>query len=144
MLKEFREFAMRGSLLDMAVGIILGVAFGRIVTSLVNDVIMPPIGVVIGGIDFSSFFLPLRGGPYPSLAAAKTAGAPTINYGTFVNTVINFIIVAFVLFLVLRAINRMQRKPEAAPDTKTCPYCQTAIPIGAVRCPNCTSDLRAA
>lgn len=141
MLKEFREFAMRGNLLDMAIGIILGAAFGRIITSLVADIVMPPIGLALGGLDFSSLFVTLRGGPYPSVAAAKAAGAPTINYGIFINTVIDFVIVAFIMFLVVRQINRMQRTPEAAPATKSCPYCLSAIPTAAVRCAYCTSDL---
>ena len=144
MLKEFKEFALRGNLMDMAVGIVLGVAFGRIVTSLVNDIVMPPIGLAIGGIDFSNLFLTLRGGPFPSTASAKAAGAPTINYGVFLNTVVDFLIVAFVLFLVVRQINRMQRPAQAAPITKSCPYCLSTIPLGAVRCPNCTSELKAA
>ena len=144
MLKEFKEFALRGNLMDMAAGIVLGVAFGRIVTSLVNDIVMPPIGLAIGGIDFSNLFLTLRGGPFPSTAAALAAGAPTINYGVFLNTVVDFLIVAFVLFLVVRQINRMQRPAQAAPITKSCPYCLSTIPLGAVRCPNCTSELKAA
>jgi large conductance mechanosensitive channel len=144
MLKEFREFAMRGNLLDMAIGIIVGAAFGRIITSLVNDVVMPPIGLALGGLDFTSLFLTLKGGPYPSLAAAKAAGAPTINYGIFINTLIDFVIVAFIVFLVVRQINRMQRKPEASPTTRPCPYCLSTIPLGAVRCAHCTADLPAA
>jgi len=144
MLKEFREFAMRGNLLDMAIGIVMGAAFGRIISSLVSDVIMPPIGLALGGLDFANLFFTLKGGPYPSVAAAKAAGAPTINYGIFINTVIDFVIVVFVIFLVIRQVNRMQRRPEAAPATKSCPYCLSVIPVGAVRCPNCTSDLRAA
>lgn len=144
MLKEFREFAMRGNPLDMAVGIIMGAAFGRIVSSLVSDIIMPPIGLVLGGLDFSSLFLTLRGGPYSSVAAAKAAGAPTINYGIFINTVIDFAIVAFAIFLVIRQVNRMRRRPEVTPTTKPCPFCLSIIPLGAVRCPNCTSDLKAA
>ena len=144
MLKEFKEFAMRGSLLDMAVGIILGIAFGSIISSLVNDIIMPPIGLALGGIDFANLFITLKGGPFPSVAAAKAAGAPTINYGIFINTIINFIIIAFVIFLVVRQVNRMQRKPEATPTTKPCPYCLSMIPLKAVRCPNCTSDLKVA
>jgi large conductance mechanosensitive channel len=144
MLKEFREFAMRGNLLDLAIGIVLGAAFGRVITSLVNDIVMPPIGLALGGLDFSSLFITLKGGPYASVAAAKLAGAPTINYGIFINTIIDFMIVAFVMFLVVRQVNRMQRQREAAPATKACPYCVSTIPIGAVRCPNCTSDLRAA
>jgi large conductance mechanosensitive channel len=144
MLKEFREFAMRGNLLDMAIGIVLGTAFGRIISSLVSDIIMPPIGLALGGLDFANLFITLRGGPYPSVAAAKAAGAPTINYGIFINTIIDFVIVAFVIFLLIRQVNRMKRAPEAAPTTKPCPYCLSAIPLGAVRCPNCTSDLKAA
>jgi large conductance mechanosensitive channel len=143
MLREFREFAMRGSLLDLAMGIVLGAAFGRVVTSFVNDVLMPPIGLALGGLDFSSLFLTLRGGPYSSVAAAKAAGAPTINYGLFINTIIDFVIVAFALFLVVRAINRLQR-PAATPATKPCPYCFSTIPLKAVRCPDCTSSLSAA
>jgi large conductance mechanosensitive channel len=144
MLKEFKEFAMRGSLLDLAIGIVLGAAFGRIVTSFVGDILMPPIGLVLGGLDFASLFVSLRGGPYPSVAAAKAAGAPTINYGIFLNTVIDFVIVAFVLFLVVRQVNRMRREPEATATTKPCPYCLSTIPLGAVRCPYCTSEVKAA
>lgn len=144
MLKEFKEFSIRGNLLDMAVGIILGVAFGSIISSLVNDIIMPPIGLALGGIDFANLFITLRGGPFTSVAAAKAAGAPTINYGIFINTIINFLIIAFVIFLLIRQVNRMQRKPEATPTTKPCPYCLSTIPLKAVRCPNCTSDLKVA
>jgi large conductance mechanosensitive channel len=144
MLKEFKEFAMRGSLLDLAIGIVLGAAFGRIITSFVNDILMPPIGLLLGGLDFASLFISLRGGPYPSVAAAKAAGAPTINYGIFFNTVIDFVIVAFVLFLVVRQVNRMRREPEATSTTKPCPYCVSTIPLGAVRCPYCTSEIKAA
>jgi large conductance mechanosensitive channel len=144
MLKEFKEFAMRGSLLDLAIGIVLGAAFGRIITSFVNDILMPPIGLLLGGLDFTSLFISLRGGPYPSVAAAKAAGAPTINYGIFFNTVIDFVIVAFVLFLVVRQVNRMRREPEATSTTKPCPYCVSTIPLGAVRCPYCTSEIKAA
>ena len=144
MLKEFKEFAMRGSLLDLAIGIVLGVAFGRIITSFVSDILMPPIGLLLGGLDFASLFISLRGGPYPSVAAAKAAGAPTINYGIFFNTVIDFVIVASVLFLVVRQVNRMRREPEATSTTKPCPYCLSTIPLGAVRCPYCTSELKAA
>ena len=144
MLKEFKEFAMRGSMLDLAIGIVLGAAFGRIITSLVNDILMPPIGLMLGGLDFASLFISLRGGPYPSIAAAKAAGAPTINYGIFLNAVIDFVIVAFVLFLVVRQVNRMRRDPEPTATTKPCPFCVSTIPIGAVRCPECTSDLKAA
>lgn len=143
MLKEFKEFAMRGNVLDMAVGIIIGAAFGRIVTSLVNDIIMPPIGLVLGRVDFSSLFLNISGTSYPTLAAAKAANAATINYGTFLNTVIDFLIVGFVIFLIVRQVNRWQKPaPAAAPTTKECPYCHTSIPIQATRCPNCTSEIR--
>jgi large conductance mechanosensitive channel len=143
MLKEFKEFAMRGNVLDMAVGIIIGAAFGRIVTSLVNDVIMPPIGLLLGRVDFSSLFLNISGRSYPTLAAAKAAGAATINYGTFLNTVIDFVIVAFVIFLIVRQVNRWQKPaPAVAPTTKECPYCHMSIPLQATRCPNCTSEIR--
>ena len=145
MFKEFKDFAMRGNLLDLAVGFILGTAFGKIVTSFVSDVLMPPIGLLLGKVSFSSLFFNLSGQDYPSLAAAKEAGAPTINYGLFLNTIIDFVIVAFVLFMLIRQVNRMQRpQPAAAPTTKACPYCFSTIPIKAVRCPNCTSELRAA
>jgi len=145
MFKEFKEFAMRGNVLDMAVGIIVGAAFGRIITSLVSDVIMPPIGLLLGKVDFSGLFLNISGKSYDTLAAAKAAGAATINYGTFLNTVIDFIIVAFVIFLLVRQINRWSKPaPAAAPTTKECPYCVSAIPIKATRCPNCTSQVAAA
>lgn len=144
MLKEFKAFAMRGNVLDMAVGIIIGAAFGRIITSLVGDIIMPPIGVLLGKVDFSTLFLNISGTSYPTLAAAKAANAATINYGMFLNTVIDFLIVAFVIFLMVRQVNRWN-KPEPAPavTTKDCPYCLTAIPLKATRCPACTSELRA-
>jgi len=149
MFKEFKEFALRGSVLDMAVGIIIGAAFGAIVSSLVSDVLMPPIGLLLGHVDFSNLYVVLAAGkvagPYASLAAAQQAGAVTLNYGVFVNKIISFLIVAFALFLVIRAMNRMQKKAEAVPaepTTKECPFCGTQIPIKAVRCPNCTSDLR--
>jgi len=143
--KEFKDFAMRGNLLDLAVGFILGTAFGKIVTSFVSDVLMPPIGLLLGKVSFSSLFFNLSGQDYPSLAAAKEAGAPTINYGLFLNTIFDFVIVAVVLFLLIRQVNRMQRpQPAAAPTTKDCPYCFSTIPIKAVRCPNCTSEIRAA
>ena len=144
MLREFREFAMRGNLVDMAIGIVIGAAFGRIISSLVGDIIMPPIGLALGGLDFANLFVALKGGPFPSVAAAKAAGAPTINYGVFIITIIDFIIVAFVIFLLVRQINRMRRQAEAAPTTKSCPYCVSTIPLKAVRCPNCTSELKAA
>ena len=150
MFKEFREFALRGSVLDMAVGIIIGAAFGAIISSLVTDVLMPPIGLLLGHVDFSNLYVVLTAGkiegPYASLAAAQQAGAVTLNYGLFVNKIINFIIVAFSLFLVIRSMNRMKRKAAeapAAPTTKECPFCFTAIPIKASRCPNCTSQLQA-
>ena len=129
MLKEFKEFAMKGNVLDMAIGIIIGAAFGKIITSLVADVIMPPIGLILGKVDFSSLFFSLSGAHYDSLAAAKAAGAPTINYGLFLNNVVDFLIVAFVIFMVIRQVNRWKKPvPVAAPDTKECPYCFTANP----------------
>jgi len=150
MLKEFKQFALRGNVVDMAVGIIIGAAFGTIVNSLVKDVLMPPIGLLLGGLDFANFFLLLKGGspagPYASLADAQKAGAVTINYGVFINAVVSFLIVAFVLFLLIRAINRMRREeeaPPAGPTTKECPYCLSTIPIKATRCPHCTSELLA-
>lgn len=148
MLKEFKEFAMRGNVLDMAVGIIIGAAFGKIVTSLVNDLIMPPIGVLLGGVDFSEIYLNLSGGSYESLAAAREAGAATINLGVFINTVLNFLIVAFAIFLLIRNVNRLKRKEEAAPapapTTRDCPHCLSAIPIKATRCAHCTAELEPA
>jgi len=141
MLKEFKEFAMRGNVMDLAVGIVIGAAFGRIITSLVNDILMPPIGRLFGKVDFSNLFLNISGQSYPTLAAAKAAGAATINYGVFLNTVIDFVIVAFAIFLVVRQMNRWN-KPAPAPATKDCPYCFTAIPLPATRCPNCTSEIR--
>ncbi len=144
MLKEFKEFAMRGSVVDLAVCIILGAAFGKIVTSLVNDVLMPPIGLLAGRVNFEDLFLTLSGGPFKSVAEAKAAGAPTINYGLFLNSVIDFILVAFAVFLLVRWINRLRRKPEAAPTTKGCPYCRSVIAVDATRCPQCTSQLEGA
>jgi len=147
MLKEFKEFAMRGSVLDMAIGIIIGAAFGGIVTSLVNDMLMPPIGLLLGKVDFANLFITLKGGQFMTLAQAKAAGGTTINYGVFINTVINFLIVAFAVFLLARQVNKLRRKTEAAPappTTKDCLYCFTAIPVKAVRCPCCTSELKAA
>jgi large conductance mechanosensitive channel len=144
MWKEFKEFIMKGNVLDLAIGIIIGGAFGAIVTSLVNDIIMPPIGLLLGKINFADLFINLTGTAYPSLAAAKDAGAPTINYGAFINTLINFVIIALVIFLIVKAVNRMRRpekKPAATPDTKECPYCYTTISKKATRCPNCTSEL---
>ena len=149
MFKEFREFAMRGNVVDMAVGIIIGASFGGIISSLVADVIMPPIGLMLGNVDFTNLFMTLKegakaAGPYASLADAKAAGAVTVNVGVFVNTIISFLIVAFAMFMVIRGVNRMKREapaPAAAPTTKDCPFCFTAIPIKAKRCPNCTSQL---
>jgi len=146
MLEEFKKFAMRGNVVDMAVGIIIGGAFGTIVKSLVSDVIMPPIGLLLGGVDFSDFFITLKdgaaAGPYASLAAAQEAGAVTISYGLFVNAVISFLIVAFAVFLLIKGINRMQtEEKEAEPTEKDCPYCYSSIAIKATRCPNCTSEL---
>jgi len=149
MLKEFKEFAMRGNVLDMAVGIIVGAAFGTIVNSLVQDVIMPPIGLLLGNVDFSNIFIVLKegkvAGPYASVAAAKSAGAISINFGMFVNTIISFILVAFAVFLLIKTINRLRRQeeaPPAPPITKDCIYCFSKIPIQATRCPNCTSELK--
>ena len=149
MLKEFKEFAMRGNVVDMAVGIIIGAAFGTIVKSLVSDVIMPPIGLSLGNVDFANLFVILKqgstAGPYASLADAQAAGAVSLNYGAFINTIISFIIIAFAVFLVIRSINKLKRQreePAAEPTTKTCPYCQSAIPIKATRCPFCTSELK--
>ena len=151
MLKEFKEFAMRGNVVDMAVGIIIGAAFGTIVSSLVQDVIMPPIGLLLGNIDFSNLFLVLKdgkvAGPYATVAVAKAAGAVTINIGIFINTVISFVLVAFAVFLLVKTINKLKRQGEAPPEvptTKECTYCLSTIPIKATRCPNCTSELKGA
>jgi large conductance mechanosensitive channel len=144
MFKEFKAFAMRGNVLDMAVGIIIGAAFGRIISSLVSDVIMPPIGLALGKVDFSTLFLNISGIHYPTLAAAKAANAATINYGIFLNTVIDFLIVAFVIFMLVRQVNRWNKpEPAPAPAVKDCPFCFSAIASKATRCPNCTSELRA-
>jgi len=149
MLKDFKEFALRGNVVDMAVGIIIGAAFGTIVNSLVSDILMPPIGILLGNVDFSSFFVVLKEGkipgPYTSPAAAKAAGAVTINYGVFVNTVISFLIVAFSVFLLIRSINRLKKQEQAPPavtTTRECPYCLSVIPIKATRCAHCTSELK--
>jgi large conductance mechanosensitive channel len=145
MLKEFKEFAMRGNVLDMAVGIVIGAAFGQIVSSFVADILMPPIGRLIGHVDFSNLFVSLSGTHYDTVAAAKAAGAATLNYGLFLNTVINFLIVAFAVFLLVRQVNRMSPKPApAAPTTRDCPYCLSAVPLGATKCAHCTSELRPA
>ena len=149
MFKEFKEFAMRGNVVDMAVGIIIGAAFGTIIKSFVDDVIMPPIGLLLGNVDFSNLFVVIKAGkvvgPYETLAAAKAAGAVTVNIGVFVNTIISFVIVAFSVFLVITQINAFKKKEvkaPAVPMTKDCPYCLSAIPIKASRCPHCTSDLK--
>jgi len=149
MLKEFREFAMRGNVVDMAVGIIIGGAFGLIVKTLVSEVLMPPIGLLMGGVDFSNLFIVLKEGstpgPYAALAAAQEAGAVTINYGVFMNTVISFLIVAMAVFMLIRGINRLKREEEpAAPTTKDCAFCFSAVPIKATRCPHCTSEIGSA
>jgi large conductance mechanosensitive channel len=142
MLKEFKEFALRGSLVDMAVGIIIGAATTTLVKSLINDVIMPPIGLLLGKVDFSNLFINLSSTPYSTLAEAKNAGAPTINYGVFINEILNFLLILFVLFLIVRYINRLRRKKEQAPqNTKECPFCLSQIPLKATRCPHCTSQL---
>ncbi|MDD2694829.1 MAG: large conductance mechanosensitive channel protein MscL [Anaerolineales bacterium] len=145
MIKEFKDFILRGNVLDLAIAVIIGGAFGKIVTSLVNDVLMPPIGLLLAKVDFSNLFINLSGRPYASLSEAQAAGAATVNYGVFLNTVIDFLIVALVIFLMVRTVNRLQRAqaaPPAEPVTKECPYCFTTIPIKATRCPHCTTQLR--
>ncbi len=147
MLKEFKEFAMRGNVLDMAVGVVIGAAFGKIVNSFVADILMPPLGLLLGQVDFSNLFINLSGKPVLSLAEAKTAGVPTINYGFFINQVIDFLIVAFAIFLLIRQMNAMKRRSNpapAAPTSKDCPYCLLAVPLKASRCPHCTSELKTA
>ena len=142
MLKEFKEFAMRGNVIDLAVGVIIGGAFGKIITSFVSDILMPPFGLILGRVDFSNLFIDMSGHGYSSLTDAKAAGAATLNYGLFLSNVIDFLIVAFVIFLFIRVINHLQKPaPAAAPITKICPHCATEIPIKATRCPNCTSEL---
>ena len=142
MLKEFKEFAMKGNVVDMAVGVIIGGAFGKIVSSLVSDVMMPPIGKLLGGVDFTGLFLNLSGAPQPSLAAAKAAGVPTLNYGVFLQSVFDFIIVAFAIFILVKQMNRLKKpEPTAAPTTKNCPQCLSTIPIKATRCAHCTSNV---
>jgi large conductance mechanosensitive channel len=142
MLKEFKEFAMRGNVIDMAVGVIIGAAFGKIIGSLVEDVVMPPIGLALGNVDFSNLFVNLSGKDYPSVAAAKAAGAATLNYGIFFNTILNFIIIAFAVFLVIRSFNKTKQPEPAAVSTKECPHCLSVIPIKATRCAHCTAELR--
>jgi large conductance mechanosensitive channel len=146
MFKEFKEFAMRGNVVDMAVGIIIGAAFGAVVKSLVTDIITPPIGLLLGNADFSNLFVTLKAGkvagPYATIAAAQAAGAVTLNLGVFINTIISFVIVAFAVFLLIRGLNRLQREPSAPPaPTKECPHCLSEIPLKATRCPHCTSEL---
>lgn len=143
MYKEFKEFIMRGNVVDLAVAVIIGGAFGKIITSFVEDVLMPPIGLALGNVDFSNLFLNLSGKDYPSVAAAKAAGAATLNYGIFFNHIINFVIIAFAIFLLIKQINRMNR-PTAAPTptTKDCPYCLSAVPLKATKCAHCTSELK--
>ena len=141
MLKEFKEFAMKGNVLDMAVGIIIGAAFGKIISSFVSDVLMPVFGLLLGKVDFSSLFIDLSGQHLPTLEAAKKAGAATLNYGIFINTVIDFLLIAFAVFMLVKQVNRFKRQPAPAPTTKDCPFCASAIPIPASRCPQCTSQL---
>ena len=144
MIKEFKEFAMKGNMLDLAIGLILGAAFGAIVTSLVNDVIMPPIGLLLGKVDFKELFIALNGQSYATLADAKKAAAPIIAYGAFLNTLVNFVIIAFVAFMIVKQANRMKKEapaPVVVPTTKDCPFCASTISIKATRCPNCTSEL---
>ena len=142
MLKEFRDFAMRGNVMDLAIAVIIGGAFGKIIASLVNDVLMPLIGLLLGGLSFSGLFVSLDGNAYATLEAAQAAGAATLNYGMFIQAIVDFVIVAFVIFLLVRAMNRMKKpEPVAAPTTKECPHCFSTIPLKATRCPNCTSQL---
>ena len=145
MFKEFRDFAMRGNVIDLAVGVIIGASFGAIINSLVKDILMPPLGLLLGKVDFANLFWVLRAGtpaePYATLADAQAAGAVTLNYGLFVNAIVGFVIIAFAVFLLIRAVNRMQRPAAADPTTRDCPYCNTSISIKAKRCPNCTSQL---
>lgn len=145
MLKEFKDFIMRGNVLDLAVAVIIGGAFGKVISSLVTDILMPPLGLILGKVDFNNLYINMSGTPYGSLAEAQAAGAPTLNYGLFINTIINFVIVAAAIFLIIRLANRLQRlKPaeKPAPTAKECPYCISSIPTKATRCPNCTSELK--
>jgi large conductance mechanosensitive channel len=144
MIKEFKEFAVKGNVLDLAVGVIIGAAFGKIVSSLVDDILMPPIGLLLGKVDFANLFWNLGEKPVATVAAAKAAGVPTVNYGIFLNNVISFLIVAFVVFLIVKQFNRLRRQepaPAVAPTTRECPYCLSTIPLKATRCPHCTSEL---
>ncbi len=145
MIKDFKEFIMRGSMIDLAVGFVIGVAFAAVVNSLVKDIIMPPIGLLLGGVDFNNLYVVLKEGvtaaPYASLDAAQKAGAVTINYGLFISSIITFIIVGFVLFLIVRVVSRLRREKAVDPDTQDCPYCFSAIPVRATRCPACTSEV---
>lgn len=144
MITEFKKFIARGNVLDLAVGVIIGGAFGKIVTSLVNDILMPPIGKLLGGVDFAHLYIDISGQPHASLAAAKEAGAATINYGIFINTILEFLVIALALFVIIRQVNRFQTakaEAPAAPTTKECPFCASTIPLKATRCPNCTSQL---
>jgi large conductance mechanosensitive channel len=146
MIKEFKEFVIKGNVLDMAVGIIIGAAFGKVVSSFVTDVLMPPIGLLLGKMDFSNLFINLSGKSFESLADAKKAGAATLNYGLFFNTLIDFLIVGFAIFIIVRQVNRLKREapaPAAAPTTRACPFCMTDIPVKATRCPHCTSTVAA-
>jgi len=142
MLKEFKEFAVRGNVVDLAVGLVMGAAFGKIVGSFVADVLMPPIGLLLGSVDFTNLFLSLKGQGYPTLAAAKSAGAATLNYGVFFQTVVDFLIVSFAIFLLIRQMNRLMPKPAAPPTTKECPFCLSKIALKATRCAHCTGELR--
>ena len=141
MLKEFKEFIMRGSVLDLAIGIVIGAAFGKIVTSFLDDILMPPIGLLLGNVDFNNLFINISRQHYDTLKAAKDAGAATINYGLFISAVLDFLVVALVIFLIIRQVNRMKRTPAA--ETKACAFCLSSIPINAIRCPHCTSELKA-
>ena len=143
MYREFKEFIMRGNVVDLAVGVVIGAAFGKIVTSFVEDILMPPIGLLLGGMDFANLFINLSGKDYPSIAAAKAAGAATLNYGIFLNNIVNFLIIAFAIFLLIKQINRMHRAaPADAPSSKECPFCLSPVPLKATKCAHCASELR--
>ncbi len=143
-LSEFKQFAIKGSVIDLAVGFVVGAAFGKIVTSFTNDILMPPIGLAVGAVDFSNLFINLSSKHYPTIAAAKAAGAPTLNVGLFINTIIDFLIIAFAVFLLVKWMNQLVGEKPGPPTTKECPYCLSAIALGATRCPHCTSELKAA